>query len=259
MEDLSLYNPEGSTLRKAQLRMLEIAIEFDKICRTNNITYWLISGTLLGARRHGGFIPWDDDFDVGVRIEDYDRLLSILEAQLPDSLRLQTKKTDPGHPYFYAKIRDVNSLISEDECLHRNYRYNGLFIDIFPFESIVLSKKTKLLYDSFYSKFRFEFKKSTPWRLLSHFLYHSALLVLPILKFAGKIMNSKYSHAYGIGFYAPHELTTCFPVSKIEFEKYEFSAPNKVDQFLMDEYGDFMKIPSKEKRHFHSSNIELLG
>ena len=79
MEDFSKYNPEGSTLRKAQLRMLEILKEIDKICKKHHITYWLDGGTMLGCARHKGFIPWDDDLDIAVFEEDYERLLHILQ------------------------------------------------------------------------------------------------------------------------------------------------------------------------------------
>ena len=78
-EDLSKYNPEGSILRRAQLRELEILIEVDKICRKHNIEYFLDWGTLLGAVRHGGFIPWDDDIDISVRRKDYSRLCKVLK------------------------------------------------------------------------------------------------------------------------------------------------------------------------------------
>lgn len=60
------FNPDGSSLRNLQLQLVDILIEFDRICRKNNIDYWLDSGSLLGAARHGGFIPWDDDLDVCV-------------------------------------------------------------------------------------------------------------------------------------------------------------------------------------------------
>lgn len=60
------YNPEGSELRKYQLRLLDTLVEFDRICREHGIKYWISCGTLLGARRHGGFIPWDDDIDVDI-------------------------------------------------------------------------------------------------------------------------------------------------------------------------------------------------
>ena len=73
MEDLSRYNPEGSTLRRAQLRMLEILKVVDAICAKHGIQYTLDGGTLLGAVRHGGFIPWDDDIDIGIPREDFFR------------------------------------------------------------------------------------------------------------------------------------------------------------------------------------------
>ena len=84
MEDFSKYNGEGTMLRKAQLRMLDILIAVDKICRKHNIPYWLDYGTLLGAVRHGGFIPWDDDLDISMMKEDYDRFLTIASKELPE-------------------------------------------------------------------------------------------------------------------------------------------------------------------------------
>ena len=82
-EDFSKYNGEGTILRKAQLRMLDMLIEVDKICRKYNIQYWLDFGTLLGAVRHQGFIPWDDDLDICVLRKDYKRLRKVLIAELP--------------------------------------------------------------------------------------------------------------------------------------------------------------------------------
>ena len=67
------FNPPGSALRQAQLKMLDILVEVDRICRRNNISYWLSSGTLIGAARHGGFIPWDDDIDIEMLLPDYKR------------------------------------------------------------------------------------------------------------------------------------------------------------------------------------------
>src|SRR3954468_21006016 len=106
VDDLSIYNPEGSELRRAQLKMLEILEAFDKICRKHNINYWLVCGTLLGARRHGGFIPWDDDLDIAILQSDYDKLMLILKEELPEHLKLQTQETDKKYWYFHPKIRD---------------------------------------------------------------------------------------------------------------------------------------------------------
>ena len=77
------YNPEGSTLRKAQLRMAEMLKYIDKICHEHSITYWMDFGTLLGAVRHGGFIPWDDDTDICMPIEDYERFKRLLITPPP--------------------------------------------------------------------------------------------------------------------------------------------------------------------------------
>src|SRR3954468_16666800 len=105
VDDLSIYNPEGSELRRAQLKMLEILDIFDKICRKHNIKYWLACGTLLGARRHGGFIPWDDDLDVVVLQSDYNKIISVLKAELPENLKLQSRETDEKYWWYFPKIR----------------------------------------------------------------------------------------------------------------------------------------------------------
>ena len=89
------YSPEGSLLRRQQERMLEILCEIDRICKKHGIRYWLSSGTLIGAARHGGFIPWDDDLDIEMMREDYDRLMMVFPGELPATMALQTHDTDP--------------------------------------------------------------------------------------------------------------------------------------------------------------------
>ncbi len=94
MEDFSIYNGEGTNLRKAQLRLLEMLVEFDRICKKHNIDYYLSSGNCLGTMRQGGFVPWDDDMDVDVMYKDYKKLNRILARELPPQYVLQTPKTD---------------------------------------------------------------------------------------------------------------------------------------------------------------------
>ena len=86
------FNPEGSILRRQQLRMLELLDAVDCICKKHNIPYWLSSGTLIGAARHNGFIPWDDDLDIEILRSDYLRLIKILPQELPGkALRIHTQ------------------------------------------------------------------------------------------------------------------------------------------------------------------------
>ena len=120
------FNPDGSQLRKHQLRMLEILVVIDKICRKHQIPYWLSSGTLIGAVRHNGFIPWDDDLDIEMMRNDYLHLLEVLTKELPDWLALQTDETDPNYFFFYAKVRDRRSVLNEGNNYDRMWKEKGI-------------------------------------------------------------------------------------------------------------------------------------
>lgn len=120
------FNPDGSLLRRQQLRMLELLEVIDVICRKHQIPYWLSSGTLIGAARHKGFIPWDDDLDIEMLRSDYLRLLKVLPQELPDNLALQTNETDPNYIFIYGKLRDKDSHLEETNSYDRIfplYRY----------------------------------------------------------------------------------------------------------------------------------------
>ena len=150
------FNPDGSQLRKHQLRMLEILVVIDKICRKHQIPYWLSSGTLIGAVRHNGFIPWDDDLDIEMMRNDYLHLLEVLTKELPDWLALQTDETDPNYFFFYAKVRDRRSLLNEGNNYDRMWKEKGIYIDIFPMEEhpIWLHKLTELSVGHMYKVWR---------------------------------------------------------------------------------------------------------
>ena len=103
MDGFNRFNPEGSVLRLHQMKMLRILEFVDRVCRKHGIRYWLSSGTLLGAARHGGFIPWDDDLDIEMLYRDYKRLMEVLPFELPSNLVLQTMHTDSNYVAPYAK------------------------------------------------------------------------------------------------------------------------------------------------------------
>lgn len=128
------YNPDGSTLRQYQLHLLEMLKWFDNFCQKNKITYWLSSGTCLGAVRHSGFIPWDDDVDVEMLREDYLKLEKLFKET--DDYALQTFKNDKYYCLPFAKLRDKHSKIVEPATngLDNYYKYQGAFIDIFQLE-----------------------------------------------------------------------------------------------------------------------------
>ena len=133
MTDSKLKQYVANNLRACQLKQLSILEEVDLICKKHHINYWLDGGTLLGAMRHGGFIPWDDDIDIGMTLEDLQRFIEIAPKELSPTLFLQTPQTDPYNKEPITKIRDLNSLYIESGDTFSHEFQEGLYFDIFPF------------------------------------------------------------------------------------------------------------------------------
>lgn len=136
MEKYQEYLKENirQNLRACQLRQLEILKEIDRICQKHHIEYWLDGGSLLGAVRHQGFIPWDDDIDIAMSVEDERRFEEVAPKELPPHLFLQSPRTDPGSNEPIVKIRDLNSLYIEPGDSFALPYAKGIFVDIFPME-----------------------------------------------------------------------------------------------------------------------------
>lgn len=266
-EDFSKYNGEGTTLRRAQLRMLDILIEIDRICKKNDIQYWIDYGTLLGAIRHGGFIPWDDDLDICIWDKDFERFQKICLNELPSWLFLQNEQTDPKSSMGNGliKIRDKESLyIHEFENFRRDYN-KGIFIDVFKYQGY--SKfPSKLLYYLLRRISRaYGFSHYNPAltlkNIIGYFVYpisyiiHNALLFLCNLNTKKNFYVGCTPERYGCGKIS--KFKDLFPLQDITFEGHKFMAPNNPDAFLTNEFGDYMQIPLPEKRRTHASYIFL--
>jgi len=264
MEDFSQYNGEGTILRKVQLRLVDMLVEIDKICRKHNIQYWIDFGTLLGAIRHKGFIPWDDDVDVTMPTEDLLRFLEIAPKELPSSLFLQTKTSDPSFRRTLNKIRDNHSLyITPNEDFSKDY-HKGLFIDLFelvPYPT-VKSKLQKAIMRWYMKTTSFYFVKQE-----ITLKNHLASLTFPIiraglhvlwmllnLKPKNKVGYEKHFSVYGNSY----SKDMIYPLKDISFEGHVFRAPANPDRYLTSIYGDYMKIPPEEKRRIHMAQVFFL-
>lgn len=124
---------DNEILRKVQLAQLDMAKEVKRICNKYNINYFMDSGTLLGAVRHKGFIPWDDDLDFGMLREDYEKFLKVAPTELNSKYFLQTWKNDDGFPYGFSKIRKKNTIYIE-AIDQKTSGHKELWIDIFPYD-----------------------------------------------------------------------------------------------------------------------------
>jgi lipopolysaccharide cholinephosphotransferase len=257
-EDFSEYNGEGTILRKAQLRMLDILVELDKICRRHGVVYWLDGGTTLGAVRHGGFIPWDDDIDIGIMRSDYKRLRAILQKELPPSMVFQDASTDG---YFWGrqgKVRDRHSACTGDSD---RLKERGVCVDIFPMEKGYVRVKTfvDFFYRRAFMRIRY-LRENKVERCIAYMMYPFACCMVAAARFFGRFIRSDaLIYAYGVACVKPHQhhLNDIVPPCPIRFENRTFMAPCNADAFLHALYGDYMHIPPKDKRRIHADTIEL--
>lgn len=127
---------DGDTvLRQCQLVELHLLYVLDEVCRRAGLQYFLTGGTLIGAMRHGGFIPWDDDIDVAMLRKDYKKFLSVARDLLPADVILQTPETLPGTRRAFSKLRDVDSFALEPSDEVPTSSPMGLSLDVFPMDS----------------------------------------------------------------------------------------------------------------------------
>ncbi|MBQ3957552.1 MAG: LicD family protein [Bacteroidaceae bacterium] len=256
------FNPEGSPLRRMQLRMLEMVELLDDVCRRHGIPYFLYGGTLLGAMRHNGFIPWDDDLDVGLLRRDYLRLLEVLPAELPEHIALQTNDTDPNYFYFFAKLRDRRSVLEEPSPYDRVFAERGIFIDIFPFDEQRMW--THLLAEPLQAHTFKIFRTATdPERVMGRIrciTWANRHITFPILRAVSRLTRGRtLTYDYGIPFHIVYDLHDIFPLATHTFEGLQLSVPGRAHEMLTKQFGDYMRLPDLDKvEGGHVKRLEFL-
>lgn len=266
----------GKELRKLQLNLLEMLIEVDRICRKNHIKYSLDGGTLLGAVRHHGFIPWDDDVDVIMRREEYEKFYQACKKDLDESrFFLQEYRTDPYYRWGYEKLRRKGT---EFVRLGQEHMKNktGIFLDIFVVDNVPDNPFLRRIHycacfvirKLLYSELGMKSAPTKGLRKWYAFLYR-AIPRNVIFKWRNQIAercNRKrtklvrhMTHTYAISRYGMPG--SCFDeMIDMEFEGYKFRAFQQYDKYLVALYGDYMKLPPKEAQiaHLAVSKISLL-
>lgn len=262
----SQYNPDGSDLRKIQLRMLDILLEFDRICQKNGITYWLDSGTLIGAARHGGFIPWDDDLDVCILHSDYRKLCRAVKKDLKMPYLFYDSDSKDNYARRWPRIVNESVRITRliPDANNKGSmisRTDNLWIDVFQMieGSVKVSRALSAFYGRCYRR-RFNLIDDGKARHITGvILYPLSLGMCVLARIAGKVFHrNNLIHDFGSGFYSVRKRQDIFPLGKIEFEGHLLPAPRNTHNYLSRIYGDYTKLPDAEHRVTHNfTEIEI--
>lgn len=264
-------------LRRLQMVQLDIMEEFDRICRKHNLVYQLYSGTLLGAVRHKGFIPWDDDLDVCMIRDDYNRFLDIVEKELGASYFMQTTHTDPDYVHAFGRLQRRNTVLVQDSWEHTKMS-QMIFIDIFPLDDMNPDTfKGKVHYHLTYQFKRLKRMKRLNFKTLGNSLrtrFKGAIqypFQIPSMKWyydtetkIYMMLNGKESVVTQLvdgneKRYLPYRMNKkeFYNVKEYEYEGKTFLGPVDYDTPLTSIFGDYMSLPKEEDRVPHHGIIEL--
>ena len=259
-----MIEPTNEQLEKLKKLEVEMLRGFVETCEKLNLRYYVLYGTLLGAVRHKGFIPWDDDIDIGMPREDYEIFLAKAQDLLPKKYFLQDYKTDPAWTRCFAKIRDSETTFIESSVKDLKMNH-GVYIDIFPLDFAPETKNRQKIfyyknriYNSLTSKnycYKRKGWKQIQWVIfcIATCWYSSNRALKNREKFLRKLKQSSFYISPG-GVWRMREIA---PVEwygagcEVEFEGLKVKAPKEYDKWLTHVYGDYMKLPPKEKRVTH--------
>ena len=266
---------DDKTLKRLQEIEAEILVVVDEFCKKHNVKYSLYAGTALGAVRHGGFIPWDDDIDVCMERTEYERFLNLWQSEGVDGYTIQAT----NNPYYegisHTKIIKEGIILASKEENESSSNY-GIWLDIFPLDKVPQDKKARKKF-FFRAKLRMIYTRGYPYKKGGKFLeIVSKILLLRSRKSRLKARNKlekkllKYQslqEGYDLmSLSCPEGLRIVYPgnmmdeITKIKFGELEVSISTRWHEMLEANFGDYMTLPPEEQRVCkHESEIIELG
>ena len=258
------------TPKEIQLLLLNVMTDIDEFCTENDISYYMIGGTLLGAVRHQGFIPWDDDIDIAMLRSDYNKFIKMWKPEAHANYVLQNTYTDPKCCHTITRILVKGTKLVHNGSYNVTTEHSELFFDIFPLDNVpdteearntqreeLLNIKRKIGYKFSKTKSSNAIKqvmKEIRRVLLMPVSYHSLINELNCVaqRFNGQATHCicSMSSQYDYNKQAMDRSIYGTPV-RMKFEDRWFLAPAQSDAYLNHLYGDYMKLPPKEKQVFN--------
>lgn len=250
-------------IRPLQLRILEMLLSLDKVCKEHNLRYYLLAGTMLGAVRHKGFIPWDDDLDIGMPRADYDLLMANAKEWLPTPYEAVCTENDKDYPLPFAKIQDSSTTLIER--MHLKY-LGGVYMDVFPLDGVPnnkLAQRCHFIKYQFYKQvlyliYRDPYKHGkgpSSWMpLLCRKLFTpqgvQQTLRNMMRKYDYDASNFVVDHDDGLKGVMPKSVIgTPTPIT---FEGETVWGIEQYDYYLTHKYGDYMTPPKQEGQRQHN-------
>ena len=249
-------------IRDLQVRGLSLLDEVDRVCREHGLKYYIIAGTLLGALRHKGYIPWDDDIDIALMRDDYDTLVEHSREWLQEPYSIMVHTRDDRYPKFFGKLEDRSTTLVESFYL--GYA-GGVYMDIFPLDDVPDNRflrnlhfyhfnfLRRLLYIAYKSPYKHGRTFGTPFIILFQKVFSKKWLhkrAQAVMKEYHGHKNCNYVMTHDDGTRAYHKSVFGNPVT-VQFEDRMYCAPANPDGFLSVLYGNYMELPPLEQRRAH--------
>ena len=254
--------------------ILEVYKHFVEICKKHGLRHYVVDGNAIGAVRHGGFIPWDDDFDVAMPRGDYEKFLSLVENELPNGFRLVTWRNTPEFNMVSAKIQMADrNTVEKIEAKVRRVLSNGIFIDIFPIDGAPSSTVKWWIGSIWYAVLqcllRFHNDKYGHQSRKGKFVWIAGMLMSPFLfwlwshdaicrnldklqrkyDFAKTDFYDSSAFLSGLTRRRRHKSSVWGRPQMVKYESIEVPLPERYKEYLSFWYGDYMQLPPEAKRH----------